>query len=469
MSEISFSSLLTGLPPQSNQNLLAEIQQQVFTSRRKLVILDDDPTGTQTVSNISVLTEWSVPSLIAELATNSPAFFILTNSRSLPPQEAEILNHTIGMNLKNAAQIAKKEFVIISRGDSTLRGHFPNEVQALADGLEMHFDGWILAPYFREGNRYTIADTHYVVNGDKAFPVGKTEFARDPAFSFTESNLCLWIEEKTKGKTKAEDVVSVSISDIRTGGVEKVRKIFENLKHGQICILNATCDLDIEICVLALLLAESNGKRFLHRTAASFVRARAGIAPKKLLSSEDFKTDNKNGGLVIIGSFVPKTTAQLEILRQKFSFLEFELNVEELLDPEISEKILTCTHQSITEAVSAGKDVLLFTSRKLISGKNSADSLKIGKLISKNLVSCVQNLAVCPRFLIVKGGVTSSNIATQGLNVRKAKVLGQIIPGVPVWQPGQESRFPDIPYIVFPGNVGDQHALSDVFSVFQKP
>jgi len=41
-------------------------------------------------------------------------------------------------------------------------------------------------------------------------------------------------------------------------------------------------------------------------------------------------------------------------------------------------------------------------------------------------------------------------------------VLGQILPGVPVWKLGAESRFPNLAYIVFPGNVGDAHSLADV-------
>ena len=61
--------------------------------------------------------------------------------------------------------------------------------------------------------------------------------------------------------------------------------------------------------------------------------------------------------------------------------------------------------------------------------------------------------------MVSKGGITSSVLATDALNVRRAQVLGQILPGVPVWQLGPEARYPGMPYVVFPGNVGGPDAL----------
>jgi uncharacterized protein YgbK (DUF1537 family) len=77
------------------------------------------------------------------------------------------------------------------------------------------------------------------------------------------------------------------------------------------------------------------------------------------------------------------------------------------------------------------------------------------------LIALVQRITATPRFLVAKGGITSSDIATGGLGVRRAHVLGQLIPGVPVWRLGAESRFPGMAYVVFPGNVGDDRALAE--------
>jgi uncharacterized protein YgbK (DUF1537 family) len=88
--------------------------------------------------------------------------------------------------------------------------------------------------------------------------------------------------------------------------------------------------------------------------------------------------------------------------------------------------------------------------------------------VSDALISLVQHLAVAPRYLIAKGGITSSDIATQGLGVRRALVLGQALPGVPVWQLGVEARFPGLGYVVFPGNVGADTALAELIAALRR-
>jgi uncharacterized protein YgbK (DUF1537 family) len=464
MVETSFESLISELPPEPD-SVFKEIQARVSASPQKIVVLDDDPTGTQSVHDVSVLTEWSVPVLREELMLDSSVFFILTNSRSLTCEAAQVLNREIGANLKAAASQAGSEFTVISRSDSTLRGHYPAETDALAEGLGACFDGVILAPYLREGGRFTINDVHYVVNGKRALPVGETEFARDPALGYSESDLRFWIEEKSKGKIAAESVRSLSIGDIRTGDI--LSKLIK-LHDGQVCIVNAACDADIERVVLSVLEAESQGKSFLYRTAASFVRARAGIPTRPPLTSAELQSEAKAGGLVIVGSFVPKTNRQLAVLRQKFSLKEIELDVHTLLDDSQRRNVILDVHQKINRAISAGQDVLLFTSRQLVTGSDAGESLKIEEIVSESLVACVRGLRIRPSYFVSKGGTTSSDVAVKGLDVHRALVLGEVLPGIPAWKLGKRSRFPGMVYVVFPGNVGDENALADVVLKFQK-
>ena len=68
-------------------------------------------------------------------------------------------------------------------------------------------------------------------------------------------------------------------------------------------------------------------------------------------------------------------------------------------------------------------------------------------------------LHVKPAYIIAKGGITSSDVGTKALKVKKALVMGQIQKGIPVWLTGEESKFPGMPYIIFPGNVGDKDTL----------
>ena len=192
MTILNKTETLAKLPPAWPVSLLPQIQAQVRSSGRKIVVLDDDPTGTQTVYDIPVLTEWPVEVLAQEFLTDSPAFYLLTNSRSVPLSQAQAMNADIGRNLLAAAQQTGRDFVVVSRSDSTLRGHFPGEVEALAEALGRRFDAWLIIPFFLEGGRYTINDIHYVAEGESLVPVGETPFAQDKAFGYRASDLKEW-------------------------------------------------------------------------------------------------------------------------------------------------------------------------------------------------------------------------------------------------------------------------------------
>ena len=467
-SRISKSKLTSLLPPEWPEELFPDIQRDVRTGKRKVVVLDDDPTGTQTVHGIPVLTTWTVQALKQEFERKTTAFYILTNSRSLPLNDAKKLNKEIGHNLKVVSQLKGREFVIISRSDSTLRGHFPGEVEALAQTLGEVFDGWLLIPFFLEGGRYTLNDTHYVVEKGHLIPAGETEFAQDVTFGYQSSNLRQWIEEKTQGCITANDVNSISIEDLRVGGPKQVNAKLMNLRRGEICIVNAVSYRDLEVLTRAILSAEAQGKRFLYRTAASFVRVRAGISPRPLLENSDLDLPRSGGALLIIGSHVPRTTEQMEVLLHRKNLERIEVQVKSLLDNKSRVNEIERTAKTLDKALQESRDVVLFTSRALITEKDPESALAMGRKISEGLIVIIKRIASRPRYILSKGGITSSDIATRGLNVRRAQVLGQIIPGVPVWQLGPESRYPELAYVVFPGNVGGSGALVEAVHKMEK-
>jgi uncharacterized protein YgbK (DUF1537 family) len=142
-----------------------------------VVVLDDDPTGTQTVHNVPVLTEWSTEAIKRELEHPSPLFHILTNSRSLHEKDAKDLARQVGQNLTKAAEESGRRLCVISRSDSTLRGHFPAGVTGLVAGLQKAFEAYLLIPFLAEGGRVTLKDTHYLREGSGLTPVNETEFA----------------------------------------------------------------------------------------------------------------------------------------------------------------------------------------------------------------------------------------------------------------------------------------------------
>ncbi len=463
MADLVKSDTFSHLPEDWSQDLMPAIQTYVAAGRSKIVVLDDDPTGTQTVHNVPVLTHWSVAELSAELQKPGSIFYLLTNSRSLQPEQSQALTLEISQNLHVAARIANTNLAVISRSDSTLRGHFPLEIDTLAEGLGMAFDACLIIPFFLEGGRFTIDNVHYVAHEDILTPAGETEFAQDATFGYRSSNLCDWVQEKTLNKIPATEVAAISLDDLRLGGPQRVLKLLLGLQGFQMCIVNAVSYRDLEVLVLALLKAEDQGKQFLFRSAASFVRVRAGISAQGLLDRTALQQPSSTGGIIIVGSHVPRTTAQLIALQDKYHLAEVEIPVQQLLDPEMRAEILATATTEISRSIQSGKDVVVFTSRAVIQGVDGRQSLEISRLVSTCLIQIVQQLKVRPRFLIAKGGITSSDIATQGLHVTRADVLGQILPGIPVWRLGVELKFPGLPYVVFPGNVGNDQALAEIF------
>ncbi len=445
------------LPSEWPDKLLDHIQHQVRVDGRTVVVLDDDPTGTQTVANIPVLTEWSVAALKAEIIGDYPAFYILTNTRSFPEAQAVQINQEIGQNLVAASHQTGRDFVVVSRSDSTLRGHFPAEPDALAAAFQQPFDGCLIIPCFLEGGRFTINDIHYVQEGDRLIPAAETPFAKDSVFGYRSSNLKDWVAEKSNGRIQAKDVLSISLDDIRQGGPEAVKRQLSQV-NGQYVIVNALTKRDLEVFTYGLLLAEAAGKRFLYRTAASFVQVRAGLAPTPLLTTEQLKLPANGGGLIVAGSYVPKTTRQIERLLADTAVHTIAVEVDALLEKSARQMEIARVTASMNSALAKSQDVAIYTSRKLVKGQGRT-SLDIGQQISTGLVQIIQNLTERPRYIVAKGGITSSDIATKALNVRRAVVAGQILPGVPVWKLDNDSCYPGLAYVVFPGNVGGDDAL----------
>ena len=451
---------LDALPPQWSQDPLPEIRDIVARSVKKIVVFDDDPTGTQTVHDVPVLTEYSEDALSREMAEDLPVFYLLTNSRGLPETQARELNAAIARNLAQASKRTGKDFVLVSRSDSTLRGHFPAEIDAIVDAIDLEYDGLIFTPFFLEGGRYTVNNVHYVAEGDWLTPAGQTEFARDPAFSFQSSDIPAYIEEKTGGAVKADAVIMISLEDVRNGGPGRISEILSQVTGRTVVGVNAVSMRDIEVFVLGLLRTE--GKRFIFRTAASLLRAMLGQEGRPLLTAVEMNAHDAGAGLTIVGSYLPRTTGQLDHLLTNAQVNGIEINVERLLFESYRANEIRCVQRQINESLHDGRDAVAFTSRELVAGDSAEDSLKIGERVSQALVEIAGSLETRPAYIIAKGGNTSSQIATEALGVRRAWALGQVYPGVPVWRLGQESRYQGMAYVVFPGNVGGDDALTQV-------
>jgi len=438
--------------------------------RRKIVVLDDDPTGVQTVHDIPVYTDWRRETLARGLAEPGPMFFVLTNSRSFTEEKTERVHREIAQNLAEAFQETRKPFLLVSRGDSTLRGHYPLETQTLRRELErqlgIRYDGEILMPYFQEGGRLTVGNVHYVRTGDQLVPVGMTEFSRDTAFAYRASDLTEWCEERTGGAYPAREVTAISLEELRSLDYDGMLQKLKSVRDFGKVVVNAADDRDVEVFTTVLLRAIEEGKEFLFRCAAALVRVLGGISRRPLLRGDELCCEqNGMGGLVIVGSHVKKTTEQLDaLLSSGVDLQSICFDVETVLDPDSLEAEKKRVLQETEQAVRGARTAVVFTSRRVLCARaeSTQENLLLSVRISQALASIVENLQVRPGFLVAKGGITSSDVGVQALRVQRAWVMGQLAPGVPVWRTGPESKFPGLPYVIFPGNVGDAFTLREI-------
>ena len=455
--EITLKSISENLPKEG-PSYLKKINNWLKNYPKTIVVLDDDPTGCQTVHDIPVLTTWSIEALQSEFESNISLFFILTNTRSLPEDEAVTLTRNIADNLKKAASNAGKEFNVISRSDSTLRGHYPAEINTLKNTLELQDAVEIIVPAFFDGGRYTANGLHYVEDKGKLIPAALTPFAKDMSFGYNNSSLDKWIEEKTQGNITASEVIILTIEKIRTHSPEALSSFFSSIKKSSICTIDALVASDLEKVALAIHMAEKDGYQFIFRTAATFVQVYGGITEIPLLSKSELSFNN-NPGLIIVGSYVPKTSFQLNyLINNNPSLSKIEIDAQKLISTEAEIEIQRCI-AAIQSGFKKGNTILLYTSRKLLTANNSKNQLTNGQKISAGLIAVVKNLDVNPGYILAKGGITSNDIATKALGIKRAIVKGQLLPGVPVWETSFESKYPGIPYIVFPGNVGNEESL----------
>ncbi|MBD3879254.1 MAG: hydroxyacid dehydrogenase [Quinella sp. 1Q5] len=459
MSKVLKSELFDRVPSVDEKKFSDGLKAALRSFNKKIVVLDDDPTGVQTVNGISVYTDWTAESIAAGFAENNSMFFILTNSRAFSTDKTRADHKKIAERICAAAKACGKDFVLVSRSDSTLRGHYPLETQTLRETLEacgFEVDGEILMPFFKEGGRFTLGDVHYVQEGAYLVPAGETEFAKDKTFGYTSSNLAAYVEEKTGGAFKKSSVTCISLDDLRGGDVDKISARLKNVRDFNKVIVNAVDYVDVEIFSLALIKALAAGKNFIFRTAAAFTKVIGGVEDKPLLTrAELLDANNQNGGLIIVGSHVQKTTAQLDELKKisSVAFIEFDVSNLGAVDEII---------QQTEENLSRGQTTTIYTSREVLDVGSAEKNLAASVNISDALTSIVNRLSVRPKFLIAKGGITSSDVGTKGLGVKKALVLGQVAAGVPVWQLGSESKFPGMSYIIFPGNVGKVETLREI-------
>src|SRR5215831_7291489 len=440
------AEVFAGLPPALPDD--AGLRESVRAMRAEdgllLGVLDDDPTGSQAVHDVQAVTVLEEDAYRAALAGAARTCFVLTNTRSLGEAAAAELNTLAARGLMAVAGRRGARLQLVSRSDSTLRGHVMAEVAALQavrrDLLGRGYDGVLLVPAFLEAGRLTAAGIHWARTGDGLVPVGETEFARDPAFGYTASDLRDFVADRSGGTIGRDDVTSIGLTDIRLGGPSRVRELLAGVRDGQWVVVNGTEYSDLEAVACGVLLAERAGQSFLFRTGPSFVRALCGLGPRAPLRGGEIWPDGRRGGhgLIVAGSHTGNTNRQLAALRAAGGTIGVELDVPAVMSG--SGDVVAAAAQQVARALGHS-DVLLYTSRAVVAGSANADSagadsagadsaiadglavarrvsdaLAVARRVSDALARTVRGaLAAEPAWVIAKGGITSHDVARHGL------------------------------------------------------
>lgn len=467
----SFDKLLASYP-ESAPVPAEDVANSFASSGQVLVVLDDDPTGTQSVADMPVLTDWTVDDFLwaFDLRLNdapTTAVYVLTNTRSLDPDEAAERNRQVVSAALTAAEKRGINVTFVSRSDSTLRGHYPLETDVIADTMtslgERPIDGVVFVPAFPDAGRITIGGEHYLLNENELTAVADSEFANDATFGFSSSYLPQYIAEKSAGRFRTVDSIVLDLGIIR-GGANAIAEAIQPTTNSRPIIADIVTEDDLRALSLGLTEAERRGKSLLYRVGPPFVRGRTGQDVRRPLTSEEIFTDaprGRNGGLIVVGSHVGLTTRQLDTLTTAHpNARTIEIDVNRVLSHHMRQRYIEEIVASVHDALDTG-DVVLHTSRTLVKTEDAAKNLSIARTISSAVVQVVNQTVKQspPRFVIAKGGITSSDVASHGLEIRRAIVRGPMLPGiVSLWAPN-EGPATGIPFVVFAGNVGTDDSL----------
>ena len=436
----------------------------------RTVVLDDDPTGIQTVHGCQLITRWDEETVRSALCDEIPFFFILTNTRALPPESARARGMEIARTVLAEAKGLGVEVVFISRSDSTLRSHFPLECDAIRAAMvaaaqpdakaQADIDALFLIPAFFEGNRITRDNVHLIRVEDEWIPTDRTEFARDSVFGYSTSFLPRYIQEKDG--VDASQVQSLSLDILRAADRSALVDQLCTLDDGRYVVVNGESYDDLDRFSAAVRDAIRSGRRFLFQTAASFVKSFTATPDIGLIGPEvSMPSATHPRGLVVVGSHVRKSSDQLACLLMESNVAAVEIDVRRVLraDREYLAEVVV----EIERIWNSGATPVVFTTRTELQFPTTEERLQAGQCVSRFLSNIVRSIQLPLRFLVSKGGITSHDLLVDGLQLASARVLGQIAPGVPVIRIPRDHRFAGVPYVIFPGNVGEVTTLRDVF------
>ena len=452
------------------------------------MVLDDDPTGSQTVHGCPLLLRWDSETLRRGLAHPSPLLFVLANSRALDPAAAAARTREICRALKPVLEQAQAageldQWLIVSRGDSTLRGHFPLESEVIAAELGP-FDAAFLAPAFLPGGRTTLGGVHYL-HGQ---PVHTTPFAADRLFGYGTSDLAAWVEEKSAGRIPAAAVQRLGLAELE-GDPDRLCRRIADLRGQPWIVVDAERPQHLAAlgaavrALTAPAAAERWGRprRFLFQSAASLLNGlvESGPQPLDARGLAGLRRRGRDGeplpGLVLVGSHVPLADAQLAQLLREPACALVELDVAKLwrvLEGPASTELLGSLEQSwlaqLRALLAAGRTPVLATSRGEVTCASPEERRRLGLGLAALMARLAAALAPQLGYLISKGGITSHTLLADGLAVDQVELQGQLLPGLSLVLTPAAAAAARLPVLTFPGNLGEAGTLAAAWRLMER-
>ncbi|MGO1561622.1 hypothetical protein CZ771_00235 [Actinomycetales bacterium JB111] len=412
----------------------------------KTLVLDDDPTGTQSTTGARVLLAWDRASL-AQALTEHDAVYLQTNSRSLDEEAAVSLVRRARLDAAVAGAALGVEVRIVLRGDSTLRGHVFAESDALAAPAtpDERMAAILFVPAFPAGGRTTVDGVHRVEIDGQPVPAHETEYAADPVFGFSSGEMTTYVREGGDRPARL-----VPLAALRESRGEALAQALLDAGPGEFVVPDAVTEADIDLIHAGLLSAWDRGARIVVRSASPLAARIAGVASRGLL--EPPLTDDSPRVLVVCGSHTSGATAQIERLRAATAARVITVSTTDAYrDPAAAGH----------EAAARARDALATAPVAVLASERtrhaSDNTLAHGAAVMNALTSAVRELAGEIDVVVAKGGITSSEVASTGLKATSADVLGQVLPGVSVWN--LHAAEGPLTYVVVPGNVGGADAL----------
>ena len=419
---------------------------------RPLAVIDDDPTGTQGEAGVPLLFDWSDTALAKAATDDAGAIHLLTNSRALNDTEA----YDVVRDAATAVRRHLPERSIVLRGDSTLRAHLRPEYEAVRDACFSAAPPHVLVPALPAAGRITVGGVHWVERDGERTPVHATEYGADRNLGFRTSKLLEWAEERSDGYFAASAGREFHLDALRqANAADAMAEALRELSvAGRPAVLapDAQTTRDIETIVAGLSLARERSIETIVRGSPAFVAAAAGTAAPSHVPLPAVRL----GVLVLVGSHVPSTTRQLQVLHTRRPDVLVEIDPAALAAREPGSEIARVVKAA--GALLAGRGIaVVATARETPDDVLDAAA---GMRIARGLASVLAGLRGHADVFVTKGGITSAVTAKMGLGAKEARVIGPVVDGVALWHAVTPTG--DVPLIVFPGNVGTDDALADL-------